>query len=87
MLRLTAVAKVLVLWLVGALAIAIPIYRVNMPHYQRLARGLRGIGVVTALEPGNHQAVRYKFDAGGKTYLGVGRAGFGNAEFGGLSVW
>jgi hypothetical protein len=86
MLRLTAVAKIVVLWLVGALDITIPIYRLNMPHYQRLTRGVRGIGVVTALEPGNHQTVLYKFDAGGKTYSGAGRAGFGNPGFGGLSV-
>ena len=86
MFRVKTLAKVLVLWFAGALAVTIPLYRLNMPHYQDLTRGVRGSGVVTALEPGNHQAVRYKFDAGGKTYSGVGRAGFGNPEFGGLSV-
>ena len=86
MFRTTALGKVLVLWFAGALAIAIPLYRLNMPHYQRLTRGVRGIGVITKLEPGNHQAVRYKFDVGGKTYSGVGRAGFGNPEFCCLSV-
>lgn len=86
MFRGTALTKILVLWFAGALAIAIPLYRLNMPHYQRLTRGVRGIGVVTALEPGNHQAVRYKFEAGGKDYFGVGRAGFGNPEFCSLSV-
>jgi len=70
----------------GTLAVTIPLYRLNMPHYQHLTWGVRGSAVVTALEPGNHQAVRYKFDAGGKTYSGVGRAGFGNPEFGSLSV-
>ena len=76
MFRVTTLAKILALWFVGALAIGIPLYRINMPHFQRLTRGVHVIGVVTALEPGNHQAVRYEFDAGGRTYSGVGRAGF-----------
>jgi Protein of unknown function (DUF3592) len=84
--RVAALIKILVLWSAGAAAIAIPLYRLNMPHLLRLGRGVRGNGVVTALEPADHQAVRYKFDALGKTYSGVGRAGFGNPEFCCLSV-
>jgi hypothetical protein len=76
MFRVTALGKVLVLWFAGTFAITIPLYRLNMPHYQRLTHGVRGIGVVTELESGSHQAVRYRFDVGGKTYAGVGRAGF-----------
>lgn len=78
--------KILVLWSAGALAIAIPLYRLNMPHYLQLTHGIRGHGIVTALEPTDHQAVRYKFEASGKIYSGVGRAGFGNPEFCCLSL-
>jgi len=62
------------------------IYPKNMPHYRRLQHGLRTHGVVTALEPGNHQAVRYQFEVGSRSYSGVGSAGFGNPEFDSLSV-
>jgi hypothetical protein len=72
---MTATIKITVLWFAGALAIAIPLYRLNMPHYLQLTRGVRGKGVVTALEPADHQAVRYKFDASGKTYFGVDERG------------
>ena len=84
--RVPATIKILVLWFAGALAIAIPLYRLNMPHYLQLTSGIRGNGVVTALEPADHQTVPCKFDASGKTYSGVGRAGFGNPEFCYLSV-
>jgi hypothetical protein len=84
--RVAALIKILVLWSAGAFAIAIPLYRLNMPHLLQLRRGVRGDGLVTALEPADHQAVRYKFDASGNTFSGVGRAGFGNPEFCCLSV-
>lgn len=84
--RVTSLIKLLMLWFLGALAIAIPLYRLNMPHFLQLRRGLRSTGVVTDLEPADHQAVRYKFDASGNEYSGVGRAGFGNPEFCCLSV-
>ena len=84
--RVTALIKILMLWFVGALAIATPLYRLNMPHFLQLRQGLRSNGVVTGLEPANHQAVRYKFDVSGNEYSGVGRAGYGNSEFCCLSV-
>ena len=83
---MTALLRVILLWIVGALAITIPLSRVNLPHYQRLTHGVRTNGVVTALEPTNHQAVHYSFRVADKEYSGAGRAGFGNPEFGGLSV-
>jgi hypothetical protein len=81
MFRRAAVTKVFLLWLAGAFAIAIPLYRINMPRYRRLAHGERGNGVVRELEPGNHQTVRYEYEVGGRTYSGSGQAGFGNPEF------
>ncbi len=83
---MTTLLKVIVLWTAGALAVIIPLSRVNLPHYQHLPHGVRTRGMVTALEPTNHQAVRYSFRVADKEYLGAGRAGFGNPEFGDLSV-
>jgi hypothetical protein len=73
--------KLLGLWLVGALAITIPLSRINLTEYYRLSRGVRTHGVVTGLEPANHQAVHYTYQVDGKTYSGAGQAGFGNPEF------
>lgn len=83
---MATILKVLMLWLIGAAAITIPLSRVNLLHYQRLAHGVRTNGVVTALEPDNHRAVRYSFSVADKRYSGVGKAGFGNPEFDGLSL-
>jgi hypothetical protein len=81
-----ALLKIVALWLLLALAIASLIYRINVPHYRRLKHGFRTHGVVTALEPGNHQSVRYQFEVGGRSYSGVGSAGFGNPDFESISV-
>lgn len=75
------------LWFVGALAIAIPLSQINLARFFRLAKdGVRTEGVVTALQPGNHQAVIYRFENASKTYSNIGRAGFGNPEFCCLTV-
>jgi hypothetical protein len=74
------------LWIVGALAIMIPLSRVNLTQYWRLKHGVLSHGVVTGLEPGNHQAVRYTYQVGKEIHSGVGRAGFGNPEFCCLAV-
>jgi hypothetical protein len=79
--------KSLGLWLVGALAIAIPISQINLVQFYRLKEeGVRAKGMVTKLEPGNHQSVYYSFVLSGRIYSGIGRAGFGNPEFCCLTV-
>ena len=75
------------LWILGALAISIPLCRINLIHFYRLKRsGVRTNGMVTALRASEHQAVYYKYEAAGQTYSGSGRAGFGNPEFCCLAV-
>jgi len=75
------------LWLLGALAIAIPISQINLVRFYRLKQnGIRTSGVVTQLQPSNHQSVYYSFEVAGKTYSNIGRAGFGNPEFCCLTV-
>jgi hypothetical protein len=74
--------KTFVLWLLGALAITIPMSRENLVQFYRLRRiGVMASGVVTDLQPGNHQAVYYSYEVAGKAFSGIGRAGFGNPEF------
>src|SRR5258708_1108352 len=75
------------LWFIGALAIAIPISQINLVRFYQLAKkGLPTEGVVTDLQPRNHQAVNYRFELAGRTYSNIGRAGFGNPEFCCLTV-
>jgi hypothetical protein len=79
--------KVFGLWLLGALAIAIPISYEALPHFYRLKRdGVRTEGVITRLEPGNHRAVDYTYNVGGEVFSGIGRSGFGNPDFDRLAV-
>lgn len=74
--------KIFGLWILGALAISIPLCRINLYHFYRLRRsGVRTNGIVTALQASEHQAVYYRYEAAGKTYSGSGQAGFGNPEF------
>ena len=77
--------KFCTLWILGALAIVVPISD-NLLRYHRLEHGLCTAGVVTGLEPWNHQAVHYKFNVAGKDYSASGRAGFGNPEFNSLGI-
>jgi len=74
-------AKALGIWVLGALAIMVPLSRVNLTQYRRFKHGVLTQGVVTGLEPGNHQAVRYSYKVVDVTYPRTGRAGFGNPEF------
>ena len=79
--------KVFGLWLIGALAIAIPLSQINLVRFYRLMQeDVRMNGVVTELQPGNHQSVYYSFKLADRTYSGIGRAGFGNPEFCCLTV-
>jgi hypothetical protein len=78
--------KGLGLWILGALAITIPLSRVNLTQLWRLKHGVPIHGVVTGLEPGNHQAVHYEYKVAIEAYSGTGRAGFGNPEFCCLAV-
>jgi hypothetical protein len=80
--RIRFLGKTFGLWTLGALAIAIPLSRINLVQFYRLRRmGMATSGVVTDLRPGNHRAVYYSYEASGKTFSGIGRAGFGNPEF------
>jgi hypothetical protein len=79
--RIQFLGKTFGLWLLGALAITIPLSRINLVQFYRLRRmGVATSGVVTDLQPGNHQAVYYSYEASAKTFSGIGRAGFGNPE-------
>jgi hypothetical protein len=80
--RIRFIFKCFGLWLLGALAISIPLWRVDLVDFYRLKHeGVRINGVVTKLDPGDHQAVYYKYEVAGSIYTGIGRAGFGNPEF------
>jgi uncharacterized protein DUF3592 len=79
--------KFFLLWFLGAFLIAVLASGGNLVHFYRLARwGVSARGVVTALEPGNHQAVHYSYEVHGNSYSGIGWGGFGNPAFGLLSV-
>lgn len=76
------VVRFLGLWLVGALTLTIPISQINLVRFYRLRHnGVRTFGVVTELQPYNHQSVYYEFQVAGRSYSRVGWAGFGNPEF------
>jgi len=80
--RARNLGKFFALWLLGGVAITIPLSQINLVRFLRLKRqGIRTNGLVTDLEPTNHQAVHYSFKVAGRTYSGIGRAGFGNPEF------
>ena len=74
------------MWLLGAVPLVLFLSRINLIHFEHLKNGMRTKGVVTALERGNHQAVHYSFVVAGRNHSGIGRAGFGNPEFGQLSL-
>ena len=79
--------KFLLLWLLGAFLIAVLASRGNLFRFYRLARwGVSARGVVTALEPGNHQAVHYSYEVDGSSFSWIGWGDFGNPAFGFLSV-
>ena len=72
--------------MVGALAIMIPLSRVNLIRFWHLKSGVPTQGVVTTLESRNHQAVHYTYQVAKQIYSGTGRAGFGNPGFCCLAV-
>jgi Protein of unknown function (DUF3592) len=79
--------KFLLLWVLGAFLIAALASRGNLVHFYRLAHwGVSTRGVVTALEPSNHQAVHYSYEVHDSSYSGIGSGGFENPAFGFLSV-
>ena len=74
--RIRFVLKSFSLWLLGALVISMPLSRFNLVGFYHLKHeGVRTNGVVTKLDPGNHQAVYYNYDAAGEMHSGMGRAG------------
>jgi hypothetical protein len=79
---LRVLVKILTLWLLGAVAIVVPMSRFDLARFYRLLHvGVETSGVVTDMQPTNHEAVYYSYEADGRVFTGVGRAGFGNPEF------
>jgi len=73
-------------WTALAVAFGLLAGSVNVPEFRLLAReGIETRGVVRALEPTNHQQVRYSYQANGITYTGIGGGGYGNPPFEQLS--
>jgi hypothetical protein len=74
-------------WIALALCIGLLVGAQNIFRLRALAsQGIETQGVVLALEPAHHQAVRYSYRVGGVRYSGVDRVGYGNPEFGSLTV-
>jgi hypothetical protein len=64
--------RFLLLWIAGASLIAFVLGSVNVPRlYSLTRRGAATCGSVTALEPNNHQTVRYSYQVNGQTYAGA----------------
>jgi len=79
--------KFFLLWFVGALLVVITLSRSNLIRFYRLAHeGVSTRGMVTALEPLNHQAVHYSYEVEGRSDKGIGWAGYGNPQFEVLSI-
>jgi hypothetical protein len=76
------------IWLVlTAISLTLGLAVFNPSESYHLAKvGVRASGRVTALEPENHQIVRYAYVVNGQQYTGVGRAGHGNPMFEDLKV-
>ncbi|OOG36232.1 hypothetical protein B0E51_17855 [Rhodanobacter sp. C05] len=75
------------LWIVLALAIGSLLGSQNLHRYYALdSQGIKTSGTVIALEPEDHQGVRYSYQVAGNTYKGVGTVGSGNPKFGSLEV-
>ena len=75
--------RVIGLWLVGALVfggLGLQVFSVKL-FYRLKWEGVRTTGTVTRLQAANHQSVYYSFEASGRSYSSIGRAGFGNPEF------
>jgi Protein of unknown function (DUF3592) len=68
--------RFLLLWLAGALLIALGVGSLNVPFLYRLAhKGVPTCGTITGYEPENHNSVHYTYEVNGKTYTGVQQGG------------
>jgi hypothetical protein len=68
--------RFLLLWLAGALLIAVGLGQFNMPRlYPLMRRGVKTCGTITGFEPNNHRTVHYSFQAHEKTYSGAQEGG------------
>jgi hypothetical protein len=74
--------KLLLLWIFLALMVGALLSSMNLFQYRRLAdHGLPVTGIVTGLEPKNHQFVDYSYGVSGQMFSGAGNAGRGNPGF------
>ena len=75
-------------WLVAAVISAIIGFVFFNPLAGRklIGSGVRTEGRVIALEPDNHQIVRYEYKVGNESFTGSGHAGSGNPPFRELSI-
>jgi hypothetical protein len=55
-------------------------------YYKLASRAVQTRALVTAKEPQNHGLLHYSYQAGGKTFMGVGRAGYGNPDFESIAI-
>ena len=70
--------RFLLLWLIGALLIALGLGRVNLPGlYSLTRRGIETCGTLTAFESNNHRTVHYSYEVNGKMYSGIQQGGAG----------
>jgi len=57
-----------------------------MQDFDLSRRGVKTRGVVTILEPKNHEIVRYRYAVSGRDYEGSGHGGRGNAAFSNMTI-
>jgi hypothetical protein len=68
--------RFLLLWLAGAMLIAVGVGSFNVPFLYRLVRrGVPTCGTITGYEPKNHNSVNYRYEVNGKTYTGIQQGG------------
>jgi Protein of unknown function (DUF3592) len=83
--RILFVFSYLVVWLLMAIFMG-ALLGSNLPRYRTLTLdGVKTFGSVIAVEPQQHQAVRYTYLVNGETYTAVGGVGDGNPPFESLS--
>jgi hypothetical protein len=71
----------------AALTFAVFLYRSDWPFYRGLReRGIAADGVVTLKGLNAPDEISYSFEAGGRTYHGAGKAGYGNKSFADLQA-
>jgi len=79
---------VVAVWLtLTALSATVGFLIINpMQDVQLAKHGLRTTGTVTAIEPENHQIVRYRYSVSGKDYVESGHGGRGNPVFANIAI-